>query len=158
MPVEEKMEEAPSPSGFGMMSPAQGSQFTPLQWFIHWPSLLVVAGGTLALVLFANDAGDGRSITVSFAFTGLIGTLMGFVQLLQSFNVGIAAIAAAMTFIISSCFIALVGIPLEDKVLKLASDGKDKLPSRVAWYGFPLLTLFYLMMTVILIITPIKKG
>lgn len=178
MPVEEKMEEAPSPSGFGMavgyllfigligwimMSPAQGSQFTPLQWFIHWPSLLVVAGGTLALVLFVNDAGDGRSITVSFAFTGLIGTLMGFVQLLQSFNVGIAAIATAMTFIISSCFIALVGmmlvgIPLEDRVLKLASDGKDKLPSRVAWYGFPLLTLFYLMMTVVLIITPIKKG
>jgi flagellar motor component MotA len=178
IPATEERVEPPSPLGFGMvvgyllyigligwvmLSPAQGTQYTPLQWFVHWPSLLVVAGGTLALVLFVNDAKDGRSITVSFAFTGLIGTLMGLVQLLQSFNIGIAAIATSMTFIISSCFIALVGmmlvgIPLEDRNLKLATDAKDKLLSRVAWYGFPLLTLFYLMVTVILIITPIKKG
>ena len=149
--------------GWVMMSPAQGTQHTPLQWFVHWPSLLIVAGGTLALVLFVNDAKDGRSITVSFAFTGLIGTLMGLVQLLQSFDVGIAAIATSMTFIISSCFIALVGmmlvgIPLEDRNIELATEAGDKLLSRVAWYGFPLLTLFYLMVTVILIITPIKKG
>ncbi len=137
--------------------------FTPLDMFIHWPSLLVVVGGTVALVLFAGDAAGGKSLTLSFAFTGLIGVLMGFVQVLHSLSSrSIKDVASAATFIISSCFIALVGmmlvgIPLEDRSVKARKNYKELTVSRIAWYVFPLLTLIFLFFVLILVITPIKK-
>jgi flagellar motor component MotA len=138
-------------------------ELTPLKMFIHWPSLLVVVGGTVALVLFAGDARGGRSLTLSFAFTGLIGVLMGFVQVLHSLSSrSIKDVASASSFIISSCFIALVGmmllgIPLEDRSLKARKNYKDLALSRIAWYVFPLLTLIFLFFVFILVVTPIKK-
>lgn len=136
---------------------------TPLDMFIHWPSLLVVVGGTIVLVLFAGDAAGGRSITLSFAFTGLIGILMGFVLVLHSLaSKSIKDVASSAAFIISSCFIALLGmmlagIPLEDRTIKVRKSYRELALSRIAWYVFPLLTLIFLFFVFILIITPIKK-
>lgn len=136
----------------------------PLELFVYWPALLVVVGGSTVLVLFMGNNVAGRSFTLSFAFTGLIGSLMGFTQVLFAFSErNIKDVAAAITFIISCCFagllgMILVGIPMEDRSVKTRDDRKRLTLSRIAWFVFPLVTLIFLALTFVLVITPIQKG
>jgi len=140
-----------------------GSPLNPMEAFIYWPSLLVVLGGTMVLVMFIGDAAAGRSFTLSFALTGLIGSLMAFVQTLISFSSrGVRDVASAMTFIISSCFIALlgmmlVGVPLEDRAIKTGKNKKQLALSRIAWYVFPVVALILLIFAFVMVLTPVKK-
>jgi flagellar motor component MotA len=133
------------------------------EWIVYWPSLLVVLGGTIAIVLFVGNSPKGRTFTFGFAVTGLIGSLMGIIQVLLGFaSRSIEDIAAAITFILSSCFFALLGLmivgsPLEDRAIKTTSTAKHSTLSRVVWYVFPLVTLILLVITFFLIITPMKK-
>ncbi len=143
----------------------QTSRFRPWDWIIYWPSILVVLGGTLALVLFVGNSASGRSFTLGFFVTGLIGSLMGFIQVLLGFaSRNIDEIAAAVTFIISSCFIAwlgmmLVGAPLEDRMVKAGKINKHAPSSRLTWYIYPLVILIFLIMTFVVVVTPVvKKG
>jgi hypothetical protein len=135
----------------------------PMEVFIYWPSLLVVLGGTLVLVMFIGDAAAGRSFTLSFALTGLIGSLMAFVQTLISFSArGVRDVASAMTFIISSCFLALlgmmlVGMPLEDRTIKTGKNKKQLTLSRIAWYVFPVVALILLLFAFVTVLIPIKR-
>ncbi len=143
----------------------QTSRFQPWDWIIYWPSILVVLGGTIALVLFVGNSASGRSFTLGFFVTGLIGSLMGFIQVLLGFaSREIDNIASAVTFIISSCFIAwlgmmLVGAPLEDRMVKTGKINKHPPSSRLAWYIYPLVILIFLIMTFVVVVTPVvKKG
>ena len=111
---------------FNCRQPSQSGQV-----FLYWPSLLIVAGGTVLFVLFIGSKALGRSLTFSFALTGLIGTLVGYYMLLQGFlSHQIDNIAAGMTFIISACFFALLGMmilgaPLGDRLLKGAKSNRQ---------------------------------
>jgi len=99
-----------------------------------------------------------------FALTGFLATLMGFVQALFGFSSrGIQEIAIAITFILSSCFVALVGMmlvgnPLEDCSFKVGKGQKPLTLSRIAWFVFPLVTLILLFLTFVMVVTPIQKG
>jgi hypothetical protein len=138
--------------------------FSPFDWIIHWPSLLVVLGGTIAMVLFVGSAGAGRILTPAFAITGLIGSLMGFIQVLLGFaSRKINLVSAGITFVIASCFMAMLGMmlvggPWEDRLVKRGRIDKSSALSRAAVYGFPILALIFLVVALILVITPMKKG
>ena len=143
----------------------QMSRWQPWDLIIYWPSILVVLGGTIALVLFMGNSASGRSFTLGFFVTGLIGSLMGFIQVVLGFaSRDIGEIATAVTFIISSCFVAwlgmmLVGAPLEDRMVKAGKINKHSPLSRLAWYIYPLVILIFLIMTFVVVVTPIvKKG
>lgn len=133
------------------------------QVFLHWPSILVVAGWALALILLMGDAASGHSITLSFAFTGLIGVFIGFVRLIHAIgNASIKDVAAGMTFSILSCVFAmlgmiLAGLPMEDRAFKREKNGKGMMLSRFAWYGFPLLALSLILFSFLLAIIPMGK-
>jgi hypothetical protein len=127
------------------------------------PSFLVVLGGTLALMLFMG--GDNTRLTPSTAFagTGLIGSLMGFIQMLYGMTIsgpqGIGYVAGAVAFVLAACFTALLGMaiigaPLEDRAIRLAHVGAPSAFSRVSWYVFPLLSLIFLILVFINIIAP----
>ncbi|MDH4217359.1 MAG: MotA/TolQ/ExbB proton channel family protein [Candidatus Aminicenantes bacterium] len=137
--------------------------FDAWEWMIYWPSFLVVLGGTIALVLFVGNSAKGQTFTLGFAVTGLIGSLMGIIQVLLGFSSrSIQDIAAAVTFILSSCFFSLIGMmlvgaPLEDRSIKDLKTAKRSTLSRVAWYVFPLVTLILLVITFVIVVTPIKK-
>jgi len=138
--------------------------FSPFDWVIYWPSLLVVVGGTTALVLFVGGAGAGKVLTPAFAITGLVGSLLGFIQaLLGIAGKVISTVSAGITFVIASCFMAmlgmmLVGAPLEDRLVKTGRMDRPSALSRAAVYVFPLLALIFLVVALILVITPMKKG
>lgn len=134
-----------------------------LGWIAYWPSLLVVFGGTLALMLFLGNAARPSALSPGFAVTGLIGSLFGFIQVLRGISAGsIAEISYALTFILSSCFAALlgmflVGAPLEDRAAKgLGKNARTSL-GRAAWYVFPLVALIFLVTVFLLIITPFER-
>ncbi len=132
-------------------------------WIVYWPSLLVVFGGTLALLLFLGDAALASAVSPIFAATGMIGCLMGFVQALLGISPArIEAVSSGITFILSSCFAALLGIylvgaPLEDRSAKVSRTTARTPLSRAAWYVLPLLALVFLVMTFVLVIIPFER-
>jgi len=136
--------------------------FKTWTWLFYGPALLIVLGGTTAFVLYTGRMAAGPPITASFALTALAGSLAGLVQVLLGFaSKNIQEVTSAMAFTISSCFVGLLGImlagaPWEDRMAKAGRLEKPSALSRAAWYVFPLLTLIFLVITFMLVITPIK--
>jgi len=129
----------------------------------HGPAYLVVIGGAIALALFVGAGAGARAWTLGFAMTGLVGLLMGLIQALFGFvhrNVG--EIATAVAFIISTASLTLLGLvavaaPLEDReVMDGRHDGPAPL-SRFFWVLLPLLTFIFLILTFIMVVTPMTK-
>jgi len=132
-----------------------------LKIFIHWPSLLIVAGGAVLFVLWAGNGEDGLSTTLSFAFAGVIGIIFGLVQMFYGAP-AIQRIGEGMTFAVLSCVFALVGMMLggvhrQDHAFKAGKTHKKITISRIAWYGFPVVTLMLLFYIFVLILIPVVK-
>ncbi len=134
-----------------------------ITWIVYWPSLLVVWGSTLGLLLFMGNGTRHAVISPAFAITGMIGSLIGFIQVLWGVSAGkIEDISAALTFILSSCFAALIGMfllggPLEDRAA-IGSGEIARTPlNRAAWFVFPLLALVMLVAVFVIIVTPFEK-
>ena len=146
-----------------LLRPAVAGIGAAVGWIVYWPSLLVVFGGTLALVLFLGSGARESAISTGFAVTGIIGSLMGLVQVLWGISAGsIEDISSALTFILSSCFAAMLGMfllgaPLEDRAAKGLGETARLPISRAAWYVFPLLALVFLVAVFVLVVTPFEK-
>jgi hypothetical protein len=133
-------------------------------WPVYRPSLLVVLGGTLALILFMGGNNTRLTPSAAFAGMGFIGSLMGFIQMLIGMTDpgprGIGHVAGALAFILFSCFtallgMALIGAPLEDRAIRIGRVDAPSAFSRVSWYVFPLLSLLFLVLVFINIIMPL---
>jgi hypothetical protein len=133
-------------------------------WVVFRPPLLVVLGGTLALMLFMRRDNARLTLSAAFAVMGLIGSLMGFIQMLYGMTMaspqGIGYVAGAIAFVLASCFIALLGMaiigaPLEDRAIRAGRVRAPSAFSRVAWYVFPLLSLIFLILVFTMIIMPL---
>jgi TonB family protein len=145
----------------------------PMLWstiplIFHPPSLFLVVGGTLALMLFSGEGNLGRNLSVSFAAMGLIGSLMGCIQILcgiAAFSrlgnpVSIGEVAYGVLFTVCSCVLALlgmvlVGAPLADRAIRIGRVAAPSAFSRASWYGFPLLTLIVVPLVFLTITRPL---
>jgi flagellar motor component MotA len=133
-----------------------------VSFFFDPSALLVVAGGAVVMMLFLGRTSLGTALTSGLAAIGLLGSLMGLMQTLFAFTKkSISDVASALAFVISCCFLALlglilVGLPLADHEGRAAGRPKGLGFSRLAWYLFPLLALLFLMVTFIAVVTPIK--
>ncbi len=131
--------------------------------FFHLPSLLVVVGLALALQALLGDAAAGHSVTLSFAFTGVIGVFIGIVKYLAGMaGSSIVAVVEGVTFSLLSGVFALLamllaGMPMEDRAFKTGKNGSGTLLSRIAWYGFPILVLALILLTQLMAMIPIHK-
>ena len=141
-----------------LFSPAPAGPTMPLDWFVHWPAWLVVFGGALALGMMSGRTFKTNSLVLGFACAGLIGSLLGVVQALQGFSqASIAVVSEGITFMISSCFAALVGLlaiglPLQDR----SHNWRGLTLSRLVWYGFPVVTLLLIALATLMVMVPIK--
>jgi flagellar motor component MotA len=136
-------------------------------WTIFRSPLLVVLGGTLLLILFMNGTNTKLTASAAFAGMGLIGSLMGFIQMLHGMTDssprGIAVVAGAIAFVLFSCLtaylgMALIGAPMEDRAIRLGQIGAPSAFSRVSWYVFPLLSLIFLVLVFNMIIMPLPAA
>jgi hypothetical protein len=130
---------------------------------LHWPAILVVVGGSVVLALFMGARAGARAWTAGFAMTGLVGLLAGFIQGLFGFvHRNVPEIAAACAFIISASSFSLLGLvavaaPLEDREVMEGRRDKAASLSRLFWAVFPLVTFFFLVLTFIMVVTPMTK-
>jgi flagellar motor component MotA len=136
-------------------------------WMGYRPAMLVVLGGTTALMLFMGGARSGPMLSTAFAVIGIIGSLMGCIQMLHSMTIsgpsGIAHLAGALAFVLSSCFtallgMALVGAPLEDRAIRTAQISAPSVLSRMAWYVFPLLALIFTVLVFVMLVMPLTRA
>jgi flagellar motor component MotA len=133
-----------------------------LSFFFDPSALLVVAGGAVIMMLFLGKESAGTSLTFGLAVIGVLGSLTGLMQTLFAFTKkSISDVASALAFIISCCFLALLGIilaglPLADHEARPAGRPRGLAFNRLAWYVFPLLALLFLIVTFIAVVTPIK--
>ncbi len=127
----------------------------------HGPAILVVAGGAIALALFLSAG--ARGLTLGFATTGFISLLMGFIQALFGFmHRSINDIVSAIAFIISASSCSLLGMlviaaPLEDREVTQGRRERPSPISRMFWIVFPLLAFIFLVLTFLMVITPMKQ-
>jgi hypothetical protein len=120
------------------------------------PAVLLVLGGTIAIMLFVRGGNSGPTLSMAFAATGLIGALVGVIQMLFGVTMGaqgVNQVAMALAFFIASCFTALLGIvllgaPLEDRAVRTGRIAGPTAFSRVAWYVFPLVAWIFLMQAI----------
>jgi hypothetical protein len=136
-------------------------------WMGYRPAMLVVLGGTIALMLFMGGAGSRPMLSTAFAAMGLIGSLMGCIQMLHSMTIsgpsGIASLAGALAFVLSSCFTALLGIalagaPVEDRAIRTGRVSAPSVLSRVSWYVFPLLALIFTVLVFVMLVMPLPHA
>jgi hypothetical protein len=130
---------------------------------LHWPAILFVFGGAIALALFMGQGAGARAWTLGFAVTGLVGLFTGLIQALFGFaHTDIGEISTAIAFIITTSAFSLLGLavaaaPLEDReVMTGRQDGAGPL-SRMFWVLLPLLTFIFLLLTFIMVVTPMTK-
>jgi len=130
---------------------------------LHWPALLVIFGGAISLALFAGAGAGARALTLGFAMAGLISLLMGLIQAMFGFVHGsVQEISTAVAFLISASSFALLGLaviaaPLEDREVMAGRRERPGPYSRMLWTVFPLLTFIFLLLTFLMVITPMKK-
>jgi hypothetical protein len=134
---------------------------------VSLPSFLVVLGGTLALMLFMGGNNTRLTPSAAFAGMGLIGSLMGFIQMLHGMTDpgprGIGQVAGALAIILAACYTALLGMavigaPLEDRALRTGRVSALSAFSRVSWYVFPLLSLIFMILVYTMIIMPLPPA
>jgi hypothetical protein len=128
---------------------ASTPRFMPWDWVFYWPSILVVLGGALTLLGVAGGALRGRIAAASVALAGTIGALAGLV-------------VALVGFMVTACFIALVVMtlaanPAEDRRAKRGEPGVPSPWSRAAWLLFPLITVLVLVITLVMVMTPMTR-
>ena len=129
----------------------------------HWPAVLVVFGGAIALALFMGAGAGGSALTVGFAMTGLVALFMGLIQSLFGFvHANVREIAAGMAFVISGSAFALIGLsviaaPLEDREVMNGRRGRPGPFSRMIWIVFPILVDILLLIAFIMVVTPVGK-
>jgi hypothetical protein len=129
--------------------------------FLDWPALLVVGGAAVLLFLFLGRTAENSASGI-FGLSGFIGVLIGLLLTLFGFaGRVITDVGAGLALVVSSCFLALFGIifagaPWEDRLARFRGE-RASIISRLAWYVFPLLTQVFMILVLILVITPIKK-
>jgi hypothetical protein len=136
-------------------------------WCVYRPALLVVLGGAFVLILFMGGGHTRLTPSSAFAAMGLIGSLMGFIQMLHGMTVpgppGIGRVAGALAFILFSCCtallgMALIGAPTEDRAIRMGQAGAPSAFSRVSWYVFPLFSLIFVVLVFNMMIAPMPGG
>jgi len=127
------------------------------------PAVLLVLGGAIALMLFTRGTRSGPMLSTAFAAMGLIGCLLGTIQMLFGMSEGpqgIMQTVGAFAFLMSSCLtalfgIVLVGAPLEDRAIRTGQAATPSAFHRAAWFVFPLLALLFLVPMVLQLFVPL---
>lgn len=137
--------------------------FPPFGFFLDWPAVLVVVGGTLVLTMLLGPRAWGVSITLTSAVTGFVGAIVGFLRVMLAVShANISNVAGSIAFVISSFFLALVimvlvGLPLSDWERRSSHPTMASPLIRLSWYVFPFLVLIFLVLAFILVVTPFQK-
>ena len=138
-------------------------RLTPWDFVFYWPSILVVLGATRTLLWIAGGALRGRIAVASLALAGTIASLVGLVvALLGLADRSLERVTSGLGFMVTACFVALAGMtlfanPAEDRRARRGEPGTPSPWSRTAWLLFPLIAILVLVVTMVLVMTPMTR-
>jgi len=140
--------------------------------FVNLPSFMIVLGGTFAIALISGGIFTRRrslesnqclwqNITSGFVLTSLLGTSSGVIGMLFKMN-DPSQIGSSMAFAILSCFTGLLGLglislPMEDHYNKKLTNYTELSMSRIAWFGFPILSFLFVLSSFLIMLTAVAK-
>jgi lysylphosphatidylglycerol synthetase-like protein (DUF2156 family) len=134
--------------------------FEPWDWLLRGPALLVLAGATLAFALLTGRAWR-RLAPTALAAAGALAALAGLVQaLLGMARVSIAQVTAGLQSVTTACFVTLLALAL---LVVPPSEPRDdradgaRTATSVAYALFPLVSLLLLAITMVMVMTPMKR-
>jgi len=143
-------------------SPLGGAwRFAPWEMLLHWPAVLVVAGAAVLVAMIAGAELRGRIGVAALALAGALASLGGLVLVLLGFaDQNLPRVVSGLSSILTACFVALAGMlaianPIEDRRMR---QGGSPFPiNRTAWILFPVATLFFLVIVLVLAMTPMRQ-
>ncbi len=136
-------------------------RFAPWEVLLHWPAVLVVAGAAVLVVIMAGAELRGRIGVAALALAGTLASLGGLVLVLLGFaDQNLPRVVSGLSSILTACFVALVAMlaianPIEDRRMRL---GGSPFPiNHTAWILFPVATLLFLVIVLVLAMTPMQQ-
>lgn len=144
-----------------LWSPSRGpvvSGPSTVSLLLHPPALLVVAGAALILLRVAGRGAAGARVSApAIALAGTVSATAGLVQALLGFAArDISRVTAGISFLLTSVFAALVAMLVlaHPAASRDIAPGDVPLGSVLAWALFPLAGLLFLVLALVLAMTP----
>lgn len=135
----------------------------PVAWLLHWPAVLIVVGGTVAIALYLGASSTGTTLTVSLGAAGTLAALAGLVQALRGFALpSMEAITSGIMLLLgasSSTLIGLVlvGLPRLDRETALGANPTGHRLARLAALVLPAAALLAIVAVVVMVMTPVTR-
>ncbi len=139
--------------------------------YIDYASIMIVIGGTFGISVMSGGVFrtaesprakllSWQTVTLGFAITSLAGMGIGLIMMLQNLNdpssIGPAMAIAVLCPLTALLGIVLFSLPLEDRYnIKIKSYREFSL-SRIVWFGFPLLTTFFVYLALFILLISIS--
>ena len=140
--------------------------------FIDYSSISIVVGGTMGIVVMSGGMFKPpvstqakricwQTITTALAGASLAGMGIGLIMLLNTLD-DPGQFGPAMGVVILSPLTALLGLtlislPKEDHYNKRVKVYREFSISRMVWFGFPLLTTFFVYLTLFILVNSIVQ-
>ncbi|NJD19475.1 MAG: hypothetical protein FIA95_09380 [Gemmatimonadetes bacterium] len=137
----------------------EGAGLGPADWLLRWPAWLTGVGASLLVALYLGPGSASTAIGWSggvAALVGLTGAGRGFA------SSSIELVAGGLTFTLCACFVSLLGMaavafPLHDHAAREpGAGGRWRSATKLAWWGLPLVGLLALVVTIVLVMVPMK--
>lgn len=134
------------------------AQLSTVSLLLHPPALLVVAGGSLLLIRAAGKGTAARLLAPALALAGTFAAAAGLVQALLGFAArDLARVTAGIAFLLSSGFSALLAMLLLARPAPAAGRPAGGPAVLLAWTLFPLVALLFLVLALVLAMTPMTR-
>lgn len=133
----------------------------PWRLLAHWPAVLLVAGVALAASGVAGTGPDARTAMPACALAGALAGLVGLLVALTGFaQQDLARVTSGVSFMITSCSTALVGLLAAASLGGSADVERPRESASVvqsAWALFPLVAVLFLVIVFLLVVTPMTR-
>lgn len=129
-----------------------------LSLLLHPPALLVVGGASVLLLRAAGKGAAARLAAPAVALAGTFAAAAGLVQALLGFAArDLSRVTAGLAFLLTSGFSALLGMLLFARPAPAGGRPSGGPAVLLAWTLFPLAALLFLVLALVLVLTPITR-
>lgn len=139
-------------------SPAGGDpRLSPVVLLLHVPALLVFAGAAVLLLRVAGPGGVRAGTAPAIALAGALACTAGLVQALLGFTrKDLAFVTDGLSFVMTSGFVGILALVVAGRDAPGGDVGSPaaRAAGRIAWALLPLADLLFLVVAIILAMTP----
>jgi hypothetical protein len=137
---------------------------SPWGLLLHWPAVLLVAGGGGVVLALAGEGSRPRWVQAAAAMAGTLGGMVGVVTALVGMaRQDIGDVTSGIRLLLTSSFVAGLAMVLaagfDEPAIETdgATRTQDATAARIAVLVFPLVVAMFLVIAFVLVITPMTR-